>query len=338
MGGVTSLQTDVLVIGGGATGTGVLRDLAMRGVRAILVEKGDLAHGTTGRYHGLLHSGGRYAVTDPESARDCAAENAILRRIIPHCLEDTGGFFVATPWDDPDYGDRFRAGCYAHGVPVDEIPVTTVLRREPRINPHISRAFEVADAAADSFLTVAANVASARIYGAQVLTYHRVTRLIMEGGEVCGAEVCDLRTGASVQITCAIVVNAAGAWAGHVAAMAAIDVRIIAGKGTMVAMNHRLIHTVANRLKLPDDGDIIVPIRTVCVIGTTDSSVPDPDTYTGTAAEIVLMMEEGDKLVPGIRHARMLRAWAGVRPLYQEHAADDNRIISRDYKLLDHLT
>ena len=96
----------------------------------------------------------------------------------------TGGFFVATPWDDPDYGDRFRAGCYAHGVPVDEIPVATVLRREPRINPRISRAFEVADAAADSFLTVAANVASARIYGARVLTYHRVTRLIMEGRNI----------------------------------------------------------------------------------------------------------------------------------------------------------
>ena len=96
-----TITTDVLVIGGGATGIGVLRDLALRGIRAALVEKGDLTHGTTGRYHGLLHSGGRYVVKDPQSATECAEENEILRRIMPHCLEDTGGFFVVTPADDP---------------------------------------------------------------------------------------------------------------------------------------------------------------------------------------------------------------------------------------------
>ncbi|MGN6362398.1 MAG: FAD-dependent oxidoreductase, partial [Thermomicrobiales bacterium] len=67
--------TDALVIGGGMTGAGVLRDLALRGIRAILVERGDIATGTTGRYHGLLHSGGRYVIKDPVSARDCAREN-----------------------------------------------------------------------------------------------------------------------------------------------------------------------------------------------------------------------------------------------------------------------
>jgi glycerol-3-phosphate dehydrogenase len=52
------LTTEILVIGGGATGTGVVRDLAMRGFKTLLVERRDLSHGTTGRYHGLLHSGG----------------------------------------------------------------------------------------------------------------------------------------------------------------------------------------------------------------------------------------------------------------------------------------
>ena len=75
-----SLTTDVLVIGGGATGAGVLRDLALRGIRAVLVEKGDLTHGTTGRYHGLLHSGGRYVVKDPQSATECAEENEKQRQ------------------------------------------------------------------------------------------------------------------------------------------------------------------------------------------------------------------------------------------------------------------
>src|SRR5579859_6143517 len=144
------LTTDVLVIGGGATGTGVLRDLALRGIGAILVEKGDLTHGTTGRYHGLLHSGARYVVKDPQSATECAAENVILRRIMPECLEDTGGLFVVTPADDEAYVEPFLRGCHNCGVPVSEISVSEALRREPLLNPRISRVFEVHDGAADS--------------------------------------------------------------------------------------------------------------------------------------------------------------------------------------------
>src|SRR4030065_1887648 len=112
-----NIQTEILVIGGGATGSGVARDLAMRGFKTLLVEKGDLTHGTTGRYHGLLHSGGRYAVKDPQAAKECIEENRILRRIMHQCIEDTGGFFVLTPWDDPDYVPRFVAGCHSAGIP-----------------------------------------------------------------------------------------------------------------------------------------------------------------------------------------------------------------------------
>ena len=62
------IQTEILVIGGGATGTGVAWDAALRGFRTALVEKRDLTHGTTGRYHGLLHSGARYVLKDVDSA------------------------------------------------------------------------------------------------------------------------------------------------------------------------------------------------------------------------------------------------------------------------------
>src|SRR4029079_12436096 len=106
------LSTEILVVGGGATGLGVAWDAALRVYKTLLVEKGDLTHGTTGRYHGLLHSGGRYVVTDQASARECAQENEILRQIMPHCLEDTGGFFVLTPADDEAYVDRFLTGCH----------------------------------------------------------------------------------------------------------------------------------------------------------------------------------------------------------------------------------
>src|SRR4051812_13091771 len=331
-----SLTTDVLVIGGGATGVGVLRDLALRGIRAVLVEKGDLTHGTTGRYHGLLHSGGRYVVKDPQSATEGAEENEILRRIMPHCLEDTGGFFVVTPADDESYAARFVQGCHDTHVPVNEISVREMLHREPLLNPRISRVFEVRDGSADSFLATHSNAEDARQHGAQVLTYHVVKALDVADGRVAGAVCEDMRSGEDVHIHASYVVNAAGAWAGKIAGMAGVKVTVVPGKGTMIAMNHRMINTVVNRCKLPADGDIIVPIRTVAVIGTTDVHVPDPDVYGIEPHEVALMLEEGEQLVPGISHARVLRAWAGVRPLYKDQDVADDRDISRTYKLLDH--
>src|SRR5215207_10410439 len=123
MGSVPQLRADVLVIGGGATGAGVAWDAALRGFDVMLVERGDLAEGTSGRFHGLLHSGGRYVVKDPVAAEECVVENTILRAVIPDCIEDTGGLFVTTPDDDPAYGDRFMAGCRKTNLPAEEIGI-----------------------------------------------------------------------------------------------------------------------------------------------------------------------------------------------------------------------
>src|SRR4051812_23873859 len=135
-----TMQTEVLVIGGGATGAGVAWDCALRGYDTILVERRDLAEGTSGRFHGLLHSGGRYAVKDPDAAVECIEENVILRRIAADCIEDTGGLFVTTPDDDPAYGDQFLAGCARTGVPTGEVDVAQAPRREPRPDPGLKRA------------------------------------------------------------------------------------------------------------------------------------------------------------------------------------------------------
>ncbi len=338
---VETLETEVLVIGGGSTGVGVARDAAMRGFDTVLVERGDLAEGTTGRFHGLLHSGGRYAVKDPASARECIAENRILRRIAADCVEDTGGLFVTTPWDDPAYADRFLAGCRETGIDVEEIPVADALRREPRLNPAISRAFTVPDAAVDAWKLVWGCARSAEEHGAQILPYHRVTGLARGGDVVRGALVRDDLSGVDTEIGAAVVVNASGAWAGQIAAMAGCEVAVMPGRGIMIAMNHRLVNTVVNRCQMPTDGDILVPIRTVCVIGTTDSRVPDPDELEVPADEVDQMLDDGEKLVPGFRRARALRVWAGARPLFQETrpgAATDTRDVSRSHTLLDHAT
>ena len=331
-----TLETEVLVIGGGATGTGVLRDLAMRGFKCILVEKSDLVTGTSGRYHGLLHSGARYAVNDPQAARECIEENRILRRILPHCIEDTGGFFVVTPWDDPAYVPRFIEGSRQAGIDVEEIPIGQMLAAEPRLNPRISHCFRVPDASADSFLAAEANADSARAYGAALLPYHRVTALRLDHGRIGGAVCLNLATGEEVTILADMVINASGAWAGQIAGLAGLHIAVAPGKGVLVALNHRIVHTVINRCKMPGDGDILVPSHTVAVIGTTDVQVADPDCFAIEPWEVRLLLDEGEKLVPGFKDLRMLRAWGGVRPLYQETASSESRDILRTYVLLDH--
>ena len=316
----------------------MLRDLAMRGFQSVLVEKRDLTHGTSGRYHGLLHSGGRYAVKDPKAAQECIRENLILRRIMPQCIEDTGGYFVITPWDDPGYAPRFVEGCRQAGIPVEEISISEMLRREPLLNPKITHCFRVPDGSADSFLGAELNAESARRHGAQILTYHPVSKLITTGDppRVVGALCHDLVADEEVRIDADFVVNAAGAWSGKVAGTIGIDINIVPGKGVMVAMNHRIVNTVINRCRPPTDGDILVPAHTVSVMGTTDVKVSDPDHFGIEPWEVHLCLEEGDKMVPGFKDMRMLRAWAGVRPLVEEKAVSDTRDVTRAFVLLDH--
>src|SRR3712207_4682334 len=121
--------------------------------------------------------------------------------------------------------------------------------------------------------------------------------------------------------------------------MAGIEgIGVIPGKGIMIAMNHRLVNTVINRCTMPADGDILVPIRTVSVIGTTDIRSADPDEIPVTQAEVDQMLDDGERLVPGFRQARALRVWAGVRPLFQDTkaAVGDTRDVTRAHALLDH--
>ena len=162
------IQTEVLVIGGGATGSGVVRDFAMRGFQTILVEKGDLTYGTSGRYHGLLHSGARYVVTDPNAAFECIQENRILRHILAPCIEDTGGYFVLTEHDDSHYVGIFLTACQKAGIPAEEISISEMLKTEPALNPRITRCWRVPDASADSFLAADLNAEFARLNGAKI--------------------------------------------------------------------------------------------------------------------------------------------------------------------------
>ncbi|MHB8170219.1 MAG: anaerobic glycerol-3-phosphate dehydrogenase subunit GlpA [Thermincolia bacterium] len=334
-------RTQVVVLGGGATGTGILRDLAMRGIEVILLEQLDLAHGTSSRFHGLLHSGARYAVNDPESAKTCIAENRVIRKIGKCCVEDIEGLFVQLPQDDPAYVEEWVEACMAADIPVQEISIQEALALEPNLHPQIVRAFKVPDGAIDGFRLVWANVKSAEGYGAKAYTYHRVDDILVDKGRVLGVEVTDLKRNQKRQIKCDYVLNATGAWVAKLAALAGVKVEIVADKGTLLALNHRITDRVINRLRHPGDGDIVVPHGTVSILGTTSVKVNDPECLTSTREEVLKLLQLGQEMFPGIEEFRILRAFAGVRPLYKASCQetvgnDDGRGVSREFALIDH--
>lgn len=331
------METDVLVIGGGATGGGIAFDLALRGVRVVLAEMGDLATGTSGRYHGLLHSGGRYAVRDLESAKECIDENLILRRVAAQAIEDTGGYFVLCPGDDESYVDQWLAGCAAAGIPTREVPLAEALNREPALNRDLRAIYEVPDGTCDSWDLLHALQAGAEAAGAIFLTYHRVDSFHRSAdGRISGARLTNLRDDSTHDITCAVVVSAAGPWAAEVAAQAGAHFSMKLSRGAMMAFNLRWVNTVINKLRKPGDGDIFVPVGTVSVIGTTSVPTDDPADTRVEAWEVQQILAEAEAMTPGISRARILRSWGGVRPLYDPGASAEGRSAARTFTVLDH--
>lgn len=331
-------EYDVIIIGGGITGVGTARDCALRGLRTVLVERFDLTNGATGRNHGLLHSGARYAVTDRDSASECIKENRILKRIASNCVERTDGLFITLPEDDPAYQDRLVEACRAAGIKAESIDPAEALRLEPSVNPRLVGAVRVPDASVDPFRLSSANALDAAAHGARILTYHSVTSFIKDGPRVVGVRVKDTRTGEEKEILAAMTVNAAGIWGQGIAAMAGAQIRMLPSKGSLLVFGHRVNRMVVNRCRKPANADILVPGDVVCIIGTTSDKVPfeECDDIRVTRQEVTALLDEGCSLVPALANTRILRAYAGVRPLVASDDDPTGRRTSRGIVLLDH--
>jgi glycerol-3-phosphate dehydrogenase len=330
------IQTDVLIIGGGATGVGISRDLALRGIPSVLIEKGDFASGASGRNHGLFHSGGRYAVSDPEAARECIAENRILRKIAPHCIEETDGLFVSLPEDDLDFRDKFLRACEEAGIQTTLLARDEALELEPELNPNLLSAVKVPDGAMDPFTLVIENAKDAEGHGAKILLHTEINSLILDGDKVKGAKVKDLCQGEEYIVEASYIINATGAWANQFLKLAGLHIGMALSKGSMLITNQRLNHSVINRCRPPSDGDIIVPNHTVSILGTTSIRLEEVENFEVTPHEVSLLIQETSKMIPTIQEARFIRAYAGIRPLFQSEEKGDDRAISRGFVLIDH--
>jgi glycerol-3-phosphate dehydrogenase len=332
-------DTDILVIGGGATGLALAWDLSLRGLTVTLVEAGDFCSATSGRYHGLLHSGARYVVSDPGTARECIEENAILRRIVPRSIDDTGGMFVLGPDDDPSFVEPWLEGCRVAGITARELTSAQARVLEPLLGPALRRAFQVPDGVCHSMVLADCFQQAARARAAQLLAFHRVDGLLVEGGRVAGAAVTDLRAGSALRVRARLVVNAAGPWAGEVAAMAGIGLRLDLARGAMLAFRGRLVSSAIQRLRPPGDADAILPRGKVAIAGTTEVMTGDPGDRSLEPWETAALVEGLAGILPGLREAPVAHAWSAVRPLFDPRgrsAGRDARGFSRGFTVMDH--
>ncbi len=332
---MNKLKPKIVVIGAGFTGCALAYDLALRGCDVTVLERGDIANGTSGRTHGLLHSGGRYCVTDQEAGIECIQENILLRKIAKGCIEFNGGLFVALSDEDEAYASAFSEGATACGIPIEQLDHRQLVDLEPNLSPQVRMGFTVPDGAFDPLRLAMYFAASARVHGAKFLTYHEVTGFEINGSaQLTAVAAIDRHSGLQNQFSCDLCVNATGAWAGIVSALAGIEVPVIPTPGVMVSYAHRATSRVINRLCKPDDGDIIIPQRRMSVIGTTSFEINDPDYIPIEQEQVELMNRRAAELVPVLKQAPQRGVYMSARPLIK--GVTSGRSLSRTFKCFDH--
>jgi len=334
-------STEVLIIGGGVTGTGLARDLALRGISCLVLEMETINAGASGRNHGLLHSGARYVSSDPVSAKECKSEGDILKKIAPHCIENTGGLYIAVKEDDESYISQFPGLCKKAGIPCEHLSVKEALELEPALSENTIAAFRVEDASVEPFHISLENMNQAIEQGARYFNFCKVIKFHIAGKIIQKITAKNLLTGRIFEIEAQTVVNAAGAWSGEIAKLAGIHVDMIYSKGSLLITHNRVAGHVLNRLRSPSDGDILVPGGTVSIFGTTSFRLESLETIRPTVEETDILVKEASAMVPELQKIRYIRAYAGVRPLLsgQKGSADgpgSDRSVSRGFSLIDH--
>jgi len=338
--GTETFETEVLIIGGGVTGTGVMRDLALRGIHCLLIDRRDLNAGASGGNHGLLHSGGRYASSDAETAAECRQEGDILKRIAAESIDECGGLFVSVEGDDPGFAERFPDHCRTAGIDCTTLTSAEAREREPALSERVFAAYSVPDATVDPFRITLENVSHAQqLTGSLFLPHTQAEHFEIREGVVTSVLCRNTRTGGARRIRARQVVNAAGAWAMQVARLAGCsDVRLLYSKGTLIISNTRISSGVINHLRPPGNGDILVPGGTVSLLGTTSNNVESLDDIRPTVDEVECILMEGMTMLPCLEETRFVRAFSGVRPLLlATDAGADGRKASRGFVLFDHL-
>jgi glycerol-3-phosphate dehydrogenase len=335
---------DLLVIGGGITGAGIVRDAALRGLRVALVERRDFAAGTSSRSSKLIHGGLRYLPQgDVGLVMEAAHERRVLRRLAPHLARPIQLLY---PVHGRSGYAKLSAGLWTFDrmarVIKDErnqmLGRDETLQLEPLLRPEsVYGAALYYEYLTDDARLVLENIKSAAGLGAIIANYAPVTGLVVDQGNLTGAVVTDAFAGNSVTVRAKVVVNAAGPW---------VDaVRLLQGDGERPRLHlTKGIHLVLRHERLPvsrivvmDAPDkrpvFVVPRGDVVYLGTTDTD------YEGRFDDPQISRDDAAYLLAAVNAAfdvetldldDVVGAWAGLRPLLHQEGKKPAEISRKD--------
>lgn len=322
---------EVLVIGGGITGLGVTRDLALRGLDVKLIERGEICGETSTHFHGELHSGGRYAVKDPGAAKKCIQESEILRDIAQDYVRETGGLFLKLEKDSEEYFQKKKKQCEKCGIPVEEISGDELREQIPEISQDVEKALEAPDGVIKPIEFISALIQDSKNHGAEIYQNTEVQNIELDEEGVQKVETTEGNFEPD------LVVNSTGPWAAKTAELADLDIDMKPTKGVMTEMENPGINKVLNRCAPVADGDIVIPKENKVILGTTSIEVEDPDHYPKEQFEEDKMVKQGSKMVPELEDEEVINSYWGLRPLYDPSASDNKeRDVTREFSLIDH--
>lgn len=341
---------DVIILGGGVNGLGTARDCAMRGLKVLLLERGDLASGASGGSSGLIHGGPRYMLTGPRVTRLACRDSGYIQRLAPHLL-------FRIPFLVPFTSKRERqslverAVAYAtevffstydlhqplkRGKPSVRLSAGELYRLEPGLRPGLHGAVSFDEWGIDAHRLCVLNALSARDHGAEVRTWTEGREVRREGGRAVGVSWVDRVTGERGEARAPIIFNATGAWSPAFARRQGATVRMRPGKGVHLVMDRRLSDyaVVCNAV----DGRMmfVYPHQRESWIATTDDDFyGDPDDCEATADEVDYLLEGAASVFPSVRQARLTRAFWGLRTTLHDYGPNEDDL-SREHELVDH--
>jgi glycerol-3-phosphate dehydrogenase len=335
---------DVCVIGGGVTGAGIARDLSLRGLSVLLLDKGDWGAGTTGGSSWMIHGGPRYLEFDWNTtrlstqdagyivtiARNLVYRVVFLAPVFPHDLHN-----IERVETFMEVYDRFQPLKKAH--PHKRLTAEEARQAEPGLSPDVIAAVTNEEWGIDPHRLVYANVEDAVAHGACALNHTRVTDLIRDGGKVIGVRY-RASDGAITEARARVVVNASGPWSPQVSKLAGVEVQLRPAKGIHIVYPHRISNFSILTESIDGRDLIMVSHGGFTLLGTTDDDFyGDLDSVDVLEDEVDYLLQAFERVFPSIRSYRPVRTTTGIRPtLYKWRRYEDE--LSRRYEVIDHAT
>ena len=346
---------DLIIIGAGINGAGIARDAALRGLRVLVLDKGDVAGGTTSWSTRLIHGGLRYLEHGEIGlVRQALRERESLLRIAPHLVRPLP---LLLPIYQDDRRSRWliRAGMVAYDVLSQgkSLPGHHMLDRDAALGrapglaePGLLGAALYHDAQVEYAERLALeNALDARAHGAEIRTYYQVGEILREDGRVTGVTGIDVLTGEPFRYAAPVIVNVAGPWVDQVLAMSGIgqQARLIGGgKGSHIVVEpfpgaaRDALYVEARQDGRPF---FIIPWNDLYLIGTTDIRYDgDLDRVMAEEWEVDLLLAETNRVIPTAKLTQesVRYTYAGVRPLPYT-LGESQESITRRHIMHDHV-